>query len=200
MRQLARLLVALIPLYVFIWWMLVPVPEYLYHKDTMIGLVMLLGGVVTLAVAEGMIFKLWLLPLWAQHMSERLYAGSYLPEDDPLVILSARIIQEHATELIPELTRMVEKDDPGRVRAWLELAHVLEAVAKNLPLAAEKLLLGARCVKDDEDAAMLMWRAMAIYKKIMDSERELSICKKLVDLYPFTSYGKLAVTRLKDIA
>lgn len=192
MRHVLRLLLALIPFYVFVWWMLGPVSKRLYGAEPLNGILMLVAGVVVLGVLEGYIFKTWLLPIWARAMSERLYAGSYLPDDDPLVVLSTRIITEHRHDLVPELERLVMADR-RRVRAWLELARVLEDELKDNSHAARQLLCGAEAVRSKEDAAFLMWRAAMIYKKNESSRAGArEVCSSIVQRYPRTQYARLA--------
>ncbi len=160
----------------------------------------LLGGLLVVSVAEVLIFKMWLLPSWAQAISERIYAGSYVPEDDALVALSQRILTEHRMELVPELEKIV-RSDAQRARGWLELARVCSAEQRDTLRAAEYLLEGAETVRNKEDAAMLMWRAYSLLnREEKRQQRAKEIRRSLTEKYPDTSYGRLAVetTRKKS--
>lgn len=196
-RFAAQLIALFLPLYAFGLWAMGPVRRYFYVEQGqwLIGIIYLLAGLAVLALVEGVLLKLWLLPGWARFLSERLYAGSYLPENDPLATLARRIAAEHRHDLLPELIRMVEAD-PCRVRAWLELARLLEDELHDIPQAVQQLLRGAKAVPEAEDAALLMWRAATLSQKHeTTAPRAASLFRSTADLYPLTTYGKLAAAR-----
>lgn len=157
-------------------------------------------GMVLFTTVEVLIFKLWLLPSWAQAISEQIYAGNYIPEDDPLVALSFKIMEEHRSELIPELEKLV-KSDAQRTRGWLELAGVCLTEQQDTLKAAEYLLLGAKTVRNKEDAAMLMWRAYTLLSKDDGKkQRAADICRHLIETYPGTTYSRFAVNKLRELS
>ncbi len=196
-RRVGQLLVALVPLFLFAG--VVRCLSWLELVHSQLGwTVTLLAGVFVMTVAEVLLFKLWLLPSWAQAISERIYAGNYFPEDDPLVALAHKIMTEHCAEKIPELEKIV-KSDSQRTRGWLELARVCLAEQRDTPRAVEHLLDGAKTVHDKEDAAMLMWRAFTLLNRDEKTrQRATEICRTLTENYPGTSYGRLATEKLRE--
>lgn len=204
LRLLARLLLVLAPLGLYAGWIHGAVLRKLARGETLDMVLMLLAGLLLLAVVEGLLFKLYLLPTWARGLSERLYAGHYLPEDDPLARLTRQMEKENRPDLIPELIRMVEAD-PCRVRAWLELARFLEP--RDPAEAARRLLRGAELIaahnrfsrSGKEDAALLLWRAAALMQKHSSLASQASpTLAKLAEQYPATAYGKLAQKTLES--
>ncbi len=192
-RRFFQLIVAFIPLYLFaigmsFWWFGL--------VETISGwIITLLIGVLLLAIVEGVIFRFWLLPSWAQALSERFYGGNYFPADDPVVSLAQQIIDQHLADRVPELERLV-RSDSSRTRAWMELARVTELELKDPQKAAEHMLTGARKVARKEDAAMLMWRAVTLLRKEDRSpSRAEEIRRDLIKRYPKTTYGRLAADR-----
>ncbi len=189
-RRFFQLVVALVPLYAFaigmcFWWfgLVETVSEWI---------VTLLIGILLLAVIEGAIFRMWLLPSWAQALSERFYGGDYFPADDPIVSLAQQIINEHRTDRIPELEKLA-RSDSSRTRAWMELARVAEVELKDPQKAAEYMMTGARKVSRKEDAAMLMWRAVTLLRRDDKTKaRAEEICCDIISRYPKTTYGRLA--------
>lgn len=197
LRFFGQVLLLLVPVGAFAWWAKGPVQHYMYHGAVTKGILLMLAGLAFLALVEGVLLKLWLLPRWAYILSERFSSGSYLPEDDPLVQLVQRIAREQERSLLPELTRMVESD-PRRVRGWLELARVQAEVFRDAPEAVAKLLQGARAVRNKEDAALLMWRAATLCEQKAElADRSQEILAELARKFPATSYGQLASERVK---
>ena len=194
-RILARLLILLAPIGAYVCWVLGPVQQHLRPSSPTLGILLMLAGLAVLAAIEGALLKLWLLPLMARTMSETLYAGTYLPENDPLACLVHKISAEHRPELIPELERLVQSDR-RRTRAWLELARLQESELHDLPRAAETLLQGAGAVKSPEDAALLIWRAASLYEKHEPlAHKAPTLHRQLIEQYPHTQYGALAKRR-----
>lgn len=199
-RLLAQLLLVLAPLGCYVWWLLAIVGRELARGERLGTVLMMLAGLLALAVVEGLIFKLYLLPCWARSLSERLYGGNYFPEDDPLARLARKIDAEQRPELIPEFIRLVEAD-PCRVRAWLELARLL--ADHDAPQAVQRLLQGAdilaarrRSHSQREDAALLLWRAATLSQKHPELAAQAPpILQRLASQYPDTAYGKLALKK-----
>lgn len=199
LRIFAQLLLVLLPLSAYVCWLLYYVQRALSRGERWETALMVLGGLLALTVVEGLLFKLYLLPTWARALSERLYAGSYLPQDDPLAALVHQIESKKRPELIPDLIRLVESD-PYRVRAWLELARLLEPV--DAPQAVHHLLRGAEIIasrrlrsrSSREDTALLLWRAATLSQKYADlAHRAPAILEQLTAQYADTAYGKHAL-------
>ena len=84
-RLFFQLVVALIPVYIFaigICISTVAFADILTKWSYSNWIASMLLGVLVLAVVEGFIFRLWLLPKWAQVLSERFYGGTYFPADE----------------------------------------------------------------------------------------------------------------------
>ena len=195
MYRLGQLIVGFIPLYIFSGWALLFVQPQLEHH-ALRAIAMLLGGLIVMAIIQGIIFKLWLLPSWAQAIGERLYAGNYVPEDDPIASLAATIFSQHRPDLIPKLEKLVLADS-SRTRAWLELARALGQEAHDISLAADALQRGAAAVKSKDDRAMLLWRASILLLREKGREEEAKkIRERLAGEFPHTAYGRLAATSL----
>ncbi len=191
-RFFFQILAAFIPLCLFSAWVIFFVRPLFDANKEMKALGWVGIGLAVVVLLEGLLLKFWLLPSWARSMSMRFYAGSYLPEDDPIASLASLIREKNRVDLIPQLDHLVEKD-PTRARAWLDLASVHEWVEHDLPAAAEALLRGAKVVGNDQDAAMLLWRAACVMRKTDSSRQEAdAICTELIERFPDTSYGKLA--------
>lgn len=198
LRLLAQLLLILAPLGAYVWWLLVPVRHALARGERLQTILMQLGGLAALALVEGLIFKFLILPRMAGALSERFYAGSYLPEDDPLALLARKISTENRTDLLPELTRLVEAD-PRRVRAWLELARLLQDHLHDTPGAVRRLLQGAESVRRKEDTALLLWRAASLLRKHTTlAPQATPLLEKLATHYPDTAYGQLAAKTSRE--
>ena len=192
-RFLLQILAGFIPLYLFSAWVIMFVQPLFDGKHDELEALERVGiGLGVMVLVEALIFKFWLLPSWARSMSMRFYAGSYIPEDDPIASLASIIRADNRKDLIPELSDLVEQD-PTRARAWLELASILESVKNDPQKAVEKLIRGASCVKNDQDAAMLLWRAVSLLRKSDDGkQRAEQIREDIIRRYPNTSYGQFA--------
>lgn len=194
LRILFRLGIISLPLVALIFWLLGPVQHHI-ARGSLTGIAYMLLGIAVFALAEGVLFKFWLLPILAQFVSERLYAGSYLPENDPLAQLISEITRHHRPDLLPELEKLVQAD-PRRVRGWLELARLQETLLNNPAEASSTLLKGADAVHNQEDAALLMWRAITLNER-HTSRAHLAppLISELTRRYPNTNYGRLAAKR-----
>ncbi len=195
-RLFFQLVVALIPVYVFAIGIGISTMALTDAGGTKWSysqwIASMLLGVLVLVVTESFIFRLWLLPKWAQALSERFYGGTYFPTDDPLASLAQLIIDQHCGERVPELEKLV-LSDPSRTRGWMELARVAEIELKDLQQAAGYMLTGARKVGRKEDAAMLMWRAVTLlHRDQVSRPRAEEIRRELMQRYPKTTYGRLA--------
>ena len=195
-RFFVQLIIALIPVYVFAIGVAIATMAISDESGAKWSygewIAFMLLGLLALAVAEGFIFRLWLLPKWAQAISERFYGGTYFPADDPVASLAQSIIDQHCGERAPELEKLVLSDST-RTRGWMELARVAETELKDLQRAAGYMLTGASKVRRKEDAAMLMWRAVTLLRKDGASRpRAEEIRHELIQRYPKTTYGRLA--------
>lgn len=194
-----QLLVALVPLAGFTL-ALQPVQERLFGGQATQGIIFLLVALAVLAVVEGVLFRYWILPMWGDKVAERVYAGSYLPENDALAQLVERIISENATAEIPALEHMV-RSQPNRLRGWLELARLQNELLQDVPAALQTLEQGASCMRDSEEAALLIYRAGALCSK---SQNDPAAAARFFELaasrYAHTVYGRQAALYLQRLS
>ena len=194
LRLLFRFTVVLLPLYPFALATEV-VMEWMGSGRTVHGILLLLACLAALALIEGLLFHFWLLPAWGQAISERLYGGSYLPEEDNLALLAARIRKSEDAALLPEMRRLVLTQH-RRTRGWLELARLQQDVAHDHPAALQTLLEGADSVSDREDRAMLLYRAAMLASTHLQADsRAEELFSRAARLYPRTVYGKRAAEK-----
>lgn len=195
MRRFFQLLAALVPLGLFAL-ALQPVQQRLYGGHATQGILLLLAALAILALLEGLLFRYWILPGWSEKMAERLYAGSYLPEDDALARLTERIEREKDAALMPELERLV-RSQGWRLRGWLELARLQQDLLHDAPAALKTLESASRCVRDPEDKALLMFRAAQLCRKSLnDPAAARQWWQRAASEYPATVYGRRAAACL----
>ena len=164
--------------------------------EAMLGIGVMLGALAVLAVWEGLLIRYLVLPSWGRKLGERLYAGSYTPDEDPIVALAARIRQEHATSLLPELEALVLRD-ARRVRGWTELAALFADEAGDLRAALQALLTGAGKAADKQDRAMLLYRAAHFCQsRLADRQQARELLQQAATRYPSTVYGQKAAREL----
>lgn len=191
LRRFFQLLAVLAPLGAFAL-ALQPVQQHLYGGHATQGIVLLLVALAILALLEGLMFRYWILPAWSEKVAERLYAGSYLPEDDALAQLADRIEAEKDAALMPELVRLVHAQ-PWRLRGWLELARLQQEVLHDASAALHTLEEATGKIREAEDAAMLMFRAARICEiSLHDSAAARSWLLRVAGQYPDTVYGRKA--------
>ncbi len=195
--RFAKVLVVLLPVGAFAL-ALQPVQKLMFGGETTQGIILLLVALVLLAVVEGLLFRYWVLPGWGEKMAERLYAGSYTPENDALARLVERLVSEKDASLLPELRAMVLRQ-PRRLRGWLELARLQQELQLDAAAAVATLEEAATAVREPEDAAMLLYRAGALCESaLQNSARACEIWQRAVDVYPATVYGARSATRLNS--
>lgn len=195
---LRRLCVVLLPVACFAL-LLLPVRELMGQEGQgpqAIGL--FLGGLGALALAEGLLFRYWLLPRFGAAIGERVYGGSYLPAEDALVCLVARVREERDRALLPELERMVRRQS-GRLRGWLELARVQQDIFNDARAAADIMREGAAHVSGKEDRALLLVRAAQLCEGVLHAPDEArALYAEAAERYPRTVYGRRAEAHLNS--
>lgn len=195
MRRFFQLLAVLVPLGLFAL-VLQPVQQRLYGGHATQGIVLLLAALAVLALLEGLLFRYWILPGWSEKMAERLYAGSYLPEEDALARLTERIERENNAGLMPELEKLV-RSQGWRLRGWLELARLQQDLLNDAPAALITLEAATHAVRDPEDVALLMFRAARLCQKsLQDSAAARHWWERAAAEYPTTVYGRRAASHL----
>lgn len=175
---------------------LVPVQQRMYGGHGTEGILLLVGALALLAVVEGLLFRYWILPSWSEKLAERLYAGSYLPDEDVLARLVDCIEREKNAALMPELERLVLQQR-WRLRGWLELARLQQELQHDATSALASLEKATHYIKEPEDAALLLFRAAQLSEKALHDD---AACRqwlqRAVDAYPDTVYGRRAAARL----
>ena len=193
--RFAKVLVVLLPVGAFAL-ALQPVQKLMFGGETTQGIILLLVALVLLAVVEGLLFRYWVLPGWGEKMAERLYAGSYMPENDALARLVERLVSEKDTALLPELRALVLRQ-PRRLRGWLELARLQQELQHDAAASVATLEEAATVVREPEDAAMLLYRAGSLCESALQNPaRAREIWQRAADIYPTTVYGAKAAARL----
>ena len=193
--RFAKVLVVLLPVGAFAL-ALQPVQKLMFGGETTQGIILLLVALVLLAVVEGLLFRYWVLPGWGEKMAERLYAGSYTPENDALARLVERLVSEKDAALLPELRALVLRQ-PRRLRGWLELARLQQELQLDAAASVATLEEAATAVREPEDAAMLLYRAGSLCESALQNPaRAREIWQRAADVYPTTVYGAKAAARL----
>lgn len=171
------------------------VMNWLESGQKLNGIALLLGCLAVLALVEGLIFRLWILPAWGQSLGERLYGGSYLPDEDEIAQLSARIRRTEDAALLPDMQRLVHRQRK-RARGWLELARLRQDITHDDEAALHTLLEGADAVPDPEEKAMFLYRAGALAAdKLHSPARAAEYFALAATRHPQTAYGKHAAAR-----
>lgn len=194
---LRRLFIVALPVACFAL-LLLPVRELMVQEgERVTALGLFLGGLALLALAEGLMFRYWLLPRLGDAIGERVYGGSYLPEEDALVCLVARVREQQDPALLPELAHMV-RQQKGRLRGWLELARVHQDVFADARAAAEVLEEAEHCVHSREDRALVLVRAAQLCEHALsDAARADALYARAAERYPRTVYGQRAAAVLE---
>ncbi|MBQ1959962.1 MAG: hypothetical protein II349_00360 [Akkermansia sp.] len=194
MRRFFSILVVLLPVAGFV----ACLPEVRHMIDegkVLYGMLLMFGALGVMTLLETLLFKFWVLPAWGRAISDRLYAGSYTPEDDALVVLVEKIRREKDAGLMPQLVRMVQQD-ARRMRAWQELANLQLYEFAQSREAVETLLQGAERVEQAEDRAFLLYRAAKTCEQhLRDAARAKELYEQAARRYPRTAYGKLAAQK-----
>lgn len=165
--------------------------------DVRTGLLVVLGALLVLAVWEGLLIRYMVLPAWGRAVSEKLYMGTYTPDDDPLVVMAERIRREKDRSLLPRLESMVRQDS-ARTRGWTELASIYAEEFGDLPAALQSLKLGAEKVAGSEDRALLLYRAAQFCESRMaQPEQAAELFRLLAQKFPASVYGRKALAKIK---
>ena len=191
-KLLLRFLIMALPVAVF--WVVVQtvVMQLIHVGDASIALVYVFGGVLIIAVWEGLAFRAWVLPFIGRVFSASVYGGGYSAQDDPLLALAARIRSSRDSSLLPEFLALVEQDK-GRARVWSELAALYDDTFHNLPETLAALLQGAEHADSAQDRAMFLYRAAKMrFSRMGDSAGARELFARAASLYPRTVYGRKA--------
>ena len=171
--------------------------EQLMTEQSGVRLILLfLVALALLALVEGLLFRYRILPLLGEAIGEHIYGGSYVPGEDALVVLTARLRESRSPELLAALEKMV-RQQKRRTRGWLELARAQQDVFGELSRAAETLAQGAGCVSSRQDRALLLYRAAMLYRRdLHDEARATEYFGRAARRYPNTTYGRRAAEQL----
>ncbi|MCQ2372059.1 MAG: hypothetical protein MJ058_08435 [Akkermansia sp.] len=160
------------------------------------GICWLIGMLALFALVEGIYLRRVLIPLWGEKVAERIYAGSYVPDEDPLVQLAERVRETRDEAQLAKLEKAVRAQG-WRYRGWMELAAIQRDVFSNPAAACSTLQEGAAAVEDPQDAAMLLYRAAHVAEAAAhDAALAESLRRKAAADYPETVYGRKAAAEL----
>ena len=149
-----------------------------------------------LAAVEGVILRRIVIPYWGEQVAERIYAGSYVPDEDPLVQLAESVRASGDETRLAKLEKAVRAQG-WRYRGWMELAAIQRDVFSNPAAACSALQEGAGAVQDPQDAAMLLYRAAHVARDAMhDATMAESLRRKAAADFPQTVYGRKAAAEL----
>lgn len=193
---LRALCILLLPVLVFAAVLVLPVREMFGTEDKgVLGIIVFLADLGSLTLTEALLFRYWLLPRLGEAVGERVYGGSYVPEEDSLVRLIARVRETRDRELLPELRALVLAQ-PRRVRGWTELAHLYQDIFDNPRAALETLIEGETRVSNKEERAMLLVRAAQLCESALhDKAAAQEYYARAAERFPRTVYGRLAAAR-----
>lgn len=195
MRRFFSILNLLLPVVVFVG-SLKYVRALFEVGDVRTGLLIVLGALLVLTVWEGLLIRYMVLPAWGRAMGEKLYMGTYTPDDDPLVVLTARIRREKNCTLLPLLESVVRQDS-ARTRGWTELAAIYAEEFGDLPAALQCLKCGAEKVSGAEDRALLLYRAAQFCEsRLAQPEQAAELYKDVAAKFPATVYGRRALAKI----
>ncbi len=166
------------------------VREFFDAGDVRHGLLVLGGALLVLALWEGLLIRYLVLPSWGRAVGERVYAGSYTPDQDALLEMASRIRSEKEPELLPQFMRLVRRES-FRTRAWTELAALQAEVFSRPEEALQSLLQGAEAVPEAEERAFLLYRAANLCEKQLSDPAQARQFRQLAaNKYPNTVYGR----------
>lgn len=196
MTFLRRLFIVSLPVLAFAA-VLLPVRELMGQEGKgTLAISLFLAALGALTLAEGLLLRFWLLPRLGAAVGESVYGGSYVPEEDALVRLVARVRESRDRELLPELRALVLAQ-PRRVRGWLELARVHQDVFHDPRAALETLTEGETHLRDKEERAMLLVRAAGLCEvTLQDTAAARAYYTRAAEAFPRTVYGKQAAEKI----
>ena len=195
MSRTKLIALAIAPLLLFALGLLY-VDARLTEGDMLRGICSIVLLLALLAAVEGVILRKILIPLWGEKVAERIYAGSYVPDDDPLVQLAERVRASRDEALLAKLEKAVRAQG-WRYRGWMELAAIHRDVFSNPAAACNSLQEGSAAVEDPQDAAMLLYRAAHVAQDAMrDATLANSLRHKAAADFPQTVYGRKAAAEL----
>ena len=194
MLRLFRVLNFLLPVVLFVA-VLLKVRDFFDVGDVRTGLLVALGAVVVLTIWMTVLIRCSVLPAVGQAIGERVYGGSYLPDEDPLVVLASRIRREHALHLMPEFETLVHRES-FRARAWTELASLRDEEFDDSRGAVDALTRGAEIVPEAEDRAFLLYKAARVCeRRLRDAAGARELYNQVSSRFPATAYGRKAAQK-----
>ncbi len=165
------------------------VDEALTQGDKQTGFTILGVALLLFVLAEGLLFRCILLPRMGEVMGEKLYGGTYIPEEDALVRAAEEVRRTKDREKMPAVHAVVQADR-RRLRGWLELSRLYQEEFADRRSALEALEEGSRCVSDKEDRALLLYRAAHLCELLNLPDRRRGLLETAAKRYGKTVYGK----------
>lgn len=199
MRRLLTILLLLLPFALYGLWVREQLPELDKDAGPLAALPLLgrvLPALLILCLLVVFILRHRILPRWGQKVAEKLYMGSYFPDEDSLVRLVAEIEASKDEAKLADLAVLV-RSDPHRLRGWQELSRLQMESFHNVPAALAALTEGAESVKDIQDRALLYYRAAKLIEQEMPDRPDRA--KRMYEraaAFSETVYGKMALKHL----
>lgn len=191
MRRFKLVALLLLPLVVFAA-SLRFVDAFFDDGEVLKGILLMLGALAALVAVEYPLLRYRVLPLWAQRLEERFYAGNYDPAEDKIVAVAEQIRHRREASLLPQLEALVQAD-PSRLRGWRELADIQLNVFQRPEDAVATLLQAEERVPDKEDRALLLYRAAQwANSRLHNPTRARELYALAAEKYPATVYGSRA--------
>lgn len=159
-------------------------------------------GYLAVAVSAGFFLAFaclkWIWPRIGEWLADLVYNDRRIAGDDPLEQLVSDVRRSRSEESMSRLRKFAE-ENAGRTRAWTECALALNDTMNRPADAAAILETGAERVAAQEDKALLLYRAAALYGKMPGrEEKERALWRLAADRFPRTTYGQLAAERLGE--
>jgi tetratricopeptide (TPR) repeat protein len=158
--------------------------------------------VVCAAIVVGILLASYVLPFFAQNVTQALFGGGQIeePEEDN-GIRDAHVLlaQGDYGEAIKAFRRATEMDPTNRM-PWVEIANI-QRDHLQVPAAAAETLREA-LEKHEwplEDAAFLMFRLADVYdKNLGDRATAMAIMQQVIDSFPETRHSANATHKLRE--
>lgn len=151
---------------------------------TILGVALLL-----FVLAEGLLFRYILLPRMGEAVGEKIYGGTYIPEEDALVRAVENVRRTKDKADMAAVYALVQADR-SRLRGWLELSRLYQEEFADRQAALEALEEGSRCVSGKEDRALLLYRAAHLCELLNRPTRRRELLETAARRYGKTVYGK----------
>lgn len=147
----------------------------------------------------GIVFVVWLLPIFAHKLTHAVYDSGEEVGEDPLHTARVMMAQGEWDEAI-EALKEAAKEDPLNRMPWVEIAKIQKNHLED-PQAAIATLNEAINAHEweDNDAAYLMFRLAESYDEAADDrEKGAEILRKVMEQFPESRHSANARSKLHE--